>query len=143
MLELNRAAAAYATTGNWANYAKLREQALKSPWSKIAAGFPSSPDLPIWSFLRGVGSYDPIPYWIQVTEPTLVLYGEKDEQDNVPVAESVKRLKYAFGIVGKENYRIVVIPDAGHSFVDAKQRQLMPEFVKTLTSWVEEKVVRQ
>ena len=78
-----------------------------------------------------------------MTEPTLVLYGEKDEQDNVPVAESVKRLKYAFGIVGKENYRIVVIPDAGHSFVDAKQRQLMPEFVKTLTSWVEEKVVRQ
>lgn len=142
VLELNRAAAAYATTGNWANYMKLREEALKSPWSKIAAGFPGSPDLPVWTFLRGVGAYDPIPYWIQVTEPTLVLYGEKDEHDNVPVAESVRRLKHAFEIVGKENYRIVVIPNAGHSFIDTQQKQLVPEFVKALTSWVEEFVVR-
>jgi pimeloyl-ACP methyl ester carboxylesterase len=142
VLELNRAAAAYATTGNWANYAKLREEALKSPWSKIAEGFPGSPDLPIWTFLRGVGGYDPIPYWIQVTEPTLILYGEKDEQDNVPVAESVRRLNHAFGLLGKQNYRIVVIPNAGHSFIDPQQRQLMPAFVEAMTSWVEEKVLR-
>lgn len=142
VLELNRAAAAYTTTGNWANYTKLREEGLKSPWSRIAAGFPGSPDLPIWTFLRGVGAYDPIPYWIQVTEPTLVLYGEKDEHDNVPVAESVRRLKHAFETAGKENYRIVVIPNAGHSFIDPQQRQLMPAFVKALTSWVDEEVVR-
>lgn len=140
VLELNGAAAAYATTGNWANYAKLREAALKSPWSRIAAGFPGSPDLPIWTFLRGVGTYDPLPYWIQLTEPVLILYGEKDEQDNVPVAESVRRLKHAFGIVGKENYRIVVIPDAGHSFIHAQQKQLMPAFIEALALWVEENV---
>jgi pimeloyl-ACP methyl ester carboxylesterase len=98
--------------------------------------------LPIWTFLRGVGTYDPLPFWIQLTEPVLVLYGEKDEQDNVPVAESVRRLKHTFGIAGKENYKIVVIPDAGHAFIDSQKQQLMPSFVEALGSWVEEFVIK-
>jgi TolB protein len=140
VLELNRAAGEYLITGNWEKYAKLRDRALNSAWREIAEGFPGSPDLPIWKFLRGVAAYDPLPYWIQLTEPVLVLYGEKDEQDNVPVAESVRRLKYVFGSVGKDNYRIIVIPNAGHSFYDPNRR-LMPAFVETLTSWVGEFVL--
>lgn len=142
VLSLNRAAAEYLATGNWDKYAKARESALKSSWSKIAAGFPGSSDLPIWTFLRGVAHYDPLPYWIQLTEPVLIVYGEEDEKDNVPVAESVRRLEHVFRSVGKENHRIIVIPGAGHAFIDSKRHQLMPEFVKVLTSWVEDNVVR-
>jgi uncharacterized protein len=142
VLELNRAVAQYLTTGDWHKYAKHRDKALKSEWGKIAAGFPATPDLPIWTFLRGVATFDPLPYWLQLTEPVLVIYGEKDEQDNVPVTESVRRLQHAFGSVGKENYKIVVIPNAGHALIDPERRELMPAFVAALTSWFGEFIMK-
>lgn len=143
VLDLNRAVAEYLTTGNWEKYAKHRERAVNSEWGKIASGFPGSPDLPIWTFLRGVMAYDPLPYWLQVTAPVLVLYGEKDEEDNVPVVESVRRLQHAFKSVRKENYKIVVVPNAGHAFIDPERRELMPSFVDTLSQWIDEFGVKQ
>ena len=138
VLMLNRAAGEYLITGDWARYSAAREAALQTPWRQIAEGFPGSPDIPIWTFLRAVGQYDPMPYWIQLTQPVLVLYGADDERDNVPVAESVRRLEHAFGSARKENYRIVVIPDAGHGFHDAERHALMVPFVEALTGWVRE-----
>jgi dipeptidyl aminopeptidase/acylaminoacyl peptidase len=140
VLELNRAVAEYLATGDWERYRRARERALERPWKQIAAGFPDSPDLPIWTFFRGVAAYDPLPYWIQLIEPVLVLYGAEDERDNVPVAESVRRLEHAFRSAAKTNYEIVVIPGAGHSFLDAERRALLPAFVTALTGWVKRNV---
>ncbi|HYO13511.1 MAG TPA: alpha/beta fold hydrolase [Thermoanaerobaculia bacterium] len=136
VLELNRAAGEYLVTGDWERYRRAREHGLGRPWKEIAAGFPGAPDLPVWTFLRGVAAYDPLPYWIQLTEPVLVLYGAEDEHDNVPVAESVRRLEHAFRSAAKTNYEIVVIPGAGHGFLDPKSRELMPAFVERLRGWV-------
>jgi uncharacterized protein len=136
VLELNRAVGEYLITGDWERYRRARERGLERPWKQIAAGFPGAPDLPVWTFLRGVAAYDPLPYWIVLTEPVLVLYGAADEHDNVPVAESVRRLEHAFRSAGKTNYEIVVIPGAGHGFLDPKSRELMPAFVERLRGWV-------
>ncbi len=139
VLALNRAAGAYLITGDWAPYQAAREVALQSSWRRIAEGFPGSPDIPVWTFLRGVGQFDPIPYWIQLTQPVLVLYGADDERDNVPVGESVRRLEHAFGAARKVNYRIVVIPGAGHAFIDPVRQQLMTPFVKALRGWIHDR----
>ncbi|HEX9944078.1 MAG TPA: alpha/beta fold hydrolase [Thermoanaerobaculia bacterium] len=136
VLELNRAVAEYLATGDWERYRRARERGRERPWRAIAEGFPGSPDLPIWTFFRGVAAYDPLPYWIQLTEPVLVLYGAEDERDNVPVAESVRRLEHAFRSAGKTNYEIVVIPGAGHSFYETGKRELMPAFVDALGAWL-------
>lgn len=141
VLELNRAVAEYLLTGDWERYRQARERALTTPWRQIAAGFPGSPDLPLWTFFRGVAGYDPMPYWIQLTEPVFVAYGELDEQDNVPVKESVRRLEHAFGAAGKRNYRIAVIPGTGHALTDPQRQGLMPAFVEALTSWLQENVL--
>lgn len=140
VLELNRAAAEYLATGDWERYRLARERGLGRPWKPIAEGFPGTPDSPIWTFLRGVAAYDPLPYWIQLTEPVLVLYGAEDEHDNVPVAESVRRLEHAFRSAAKTNYEIAVIPGAGHGFLDPGRRELMPEFVERLRGWAERTV---
>ncbi|HEX6249862.1 MAG TPA: alpha/beta fold hydrolase [Gemmatimonadaceae bacterium] len=136
VLMLNRAAGEYLITGDWVRYKAARDVALQSPWRQIAEGFPGSPDIPIWTFLRGVGQFDPMPYWIQLTQPVLVVYGADDERDNVPVAESVRRLEHAFGSARKENFRIVVVPGAGHGFIDHKRHALMTQFVETLAGWI-------
>ncbi len=140
VLELNRAVARYLTTGDWEHYSSLRQRALQGPWKNIAAGFPASPDQPIWSFLRSVATFDPMPYWLQVSQPVLVAYGEDDERDNVPVAESVRRLQFGFQAVGKRNYHIMVVPGVGHSLIDHQRHELAPAFVDALDRWTREHV---
>lgn len=141
VLEMNRAVGEYLATGDWNAYERARQRALGSSWRPIAEGFPDSPDLPVWGFLREVADFSPLPYWIQLRQPVLVLYGEADERDNVPVQESVRRLEHAFGSAGKQNHRIVVIPGAGHAFIDPGTRELMPEFVSALGGWIRDNVV--
>lgn len=141
VLELNRAAIHYLLSGDWDGYAAAREQGLASPWKTLAEGFPASPDLPIWTFYRRVADFDPMLYWIQLPQPALVVYGEEDEKDNVPVAESVRRLKFAFHLLGKENARILVIPGTGHGLRDPQTHRLHPVFTAALASWLREFVV--
>lgn len=142
VLKLNNVAGEYLKNGNWEKYSKLREQALHSEWKNIAAGFPNSPNHPIWIFLRRVFDFDPLPYWMLIDKPILIIYGEKDEQDNVPVMESVRRLKFTFNLVKKENYQISVIPNAGHGFIDSQKKELMPSFIENLSLWVKEFVIQ-
>jgi pimeloyl-ACP methyl ester carboxylesterase len=141
VLALNKAAAKYLLTGEWSQYAAARNRALTTPWSPIAAGFPASPDLPIWTFLRKSAAFDPMPYWLLLSQPVLVVYGADDERDNVPVAESVRRLEHGFAKVLKRNYRTVVVPGAGHSlWITADPHKFAPEFLAALTSWIGEYV---
>lgn len=142
VLALNRAAGEYLLTGDWESYERARNQGLQSEWGAIAAGFPDAPDAAIWTFLRGVMDYSPMPYWTQIEAPVLVLYGEEDEADNVPVAESVRRLEHAFSTIGKENADIVVVPGTGHAFVDPERHELVPAFVEALTGWIRSTVAR-
>jgi dipeptidyl aminopeptidase/acylaminoacyl peptidase len=139
VLALNQAAARYMLTGDWSQYAAARDRALGTPWSRIAAGFPGASDLPIWTFLRKSAAFDPMPYWLLLSQPVLVVYGAEDERDNVPVAESVRRLEHGFAKVMKRNYRTVVIPAVGHSlWITADPHDFAPEFLVTLSSWIEQ-----
>lgn len=142
VLALNRAAGEYLVTGDWAAYERARQHALGTDARPVAAGFPASADLPIWTFLRKSFAYDPMPYWIVLRQPVLVLLGAEDERDNVPVATSVQRLESAFASAGKRNGRVVVVPGAGHAFIDHATHELMPAFTQALAEWVRMEVVR-
>ena len=140
IIRLNAAAVRYASTGDWAQYEATRKQVLATDAREIAAGFPASPDLPIWTFYQRVADYDPLFYWTQVSQPSLIVYGKLDEQDNVPVAESVRRLEHAFKAVEKTNYHILVIADSGHGIRDATSHRLANEFIEALDAWLGENV---
>lgn len=142
VIRLNLAAARYLTTGNWEQYQAARDHALTTGARTIAQGFPPSADEPIWTFLRAAATYDPLAYWVQVTQPVLVVYGEDDERDNVPVLESVRRLEHAFRRVNKANHRILVVPGTGHSVRDAQTARLAQPFVDALAVWLREHVGR-
>jgi pimeloyl-ACP methyl ester carboxylesterase len=141
VIRLNTATARYITSGDWGEYARARDSVLATGARAIAEGYPASPDLPIWEFLRKVGNYDPMPYWIQVSQPVFVAYGAEDEKDNVPVAESVRRLEHAFQAARKTNHRIVVVPGAGHAIWTPGTRVLAPGFLDALRDWLREYVL--
>lgn len=113
VLQLNSAAGRALLSADWSEYSRLREVGLKSPWSSIAQKFPPTGD-PIWTFYGKVYAFDPMPYWIQVRQPVLVVYGAMDEFDNVAVGESVRRLRFGFQASGKSNYLIHVMANVGH-----------------------------
>lgn len=140
VLALNRAAGAYLVTGDWAAYDAARRHALGTGARPVAEGFPAAEDARIWTFLRKVFAYDPLPYWIVLPQPVLVVLGEEDERDNVPVAASVDRLERAFASAGKRNGRIVVVPGAGHGLIDPSTQRLMPAFTSVLAEWVRTEV---
>ncbi len=138
VLAVNRATARYVLHGDWADYAAIRERGLAGTARSVVVGFPGTPEDPTWTLLRKILMFDPMPYWACVEQPTLVVFGEEDEHDNVPVAESVRRLEHAFSATGKQNATIVVIPGAGHGFIEPGTMSLMPEFVSTIGRWVSE-----
>ncbi len=80
------------------------------------------------------GAYDPIEDWRRAQMPVLFVFGEEDEFDNVPVAESVRRLKAAQG--QRRNFTIRVIPGVGHGLRDQETRELDPAFLDSLRTWV-------
>jgi hypothetical protein len=143
VLEIQRLAEQYVETGAWDPYAEALEAAEGKPWAEIAAGFPDTPEAPIWDWIRLNVWYDPIPHWKSVDVPVLVVYGADDEEDNVPVDESVKRLKQAFAESDAADYMIRIFVDAGHALwaTDATQENLKlhPELVALLGSWIRER----
>jgi pimeloyl-ACP methyl ester carboxylesterase len=139
VLALNRAAGEFLVSGDRGAYERARQRAMNTGARPVAEGFPAR-DARIWAFLRKVFAYDPMPYWIVLSQPVLVVLGADDERDNVPVAASVQRLERGFASVGKRNARIVVIPGAGHALMDHTTHQLMPAFTSILAEWVRTEV---
>ncbi|MGI8704496.1 MAG: alpha/beta hydrolase family protein [Sphingomicrobium sp.] len=135
VLQLNAAAGRALLTGDWSEYARLREAGLAAPWAPVARGFPPVGD-PIWTFYGKAFAFDPMPYWTLVRRPALILYGEQDEADNVAVAESVRRLRFGFGVVGKDNYEIVVLPGVGHSLGWTSEGGLGAGAIPAIRDWL-------
>lgn len=63
-------------------------------------------------FWNAVGDFDPLPYWQDVSVPTLVMYGSEDT--NVPTVASKKR----FETLNKENITVQVYEGSGHALQD-------------------------
>lgn len=140
IVALNRAAGRFLMGGAWSDYADARAAALAGPAQPVAAGFPESRDAPVWAFLSKVVAFDPLPYWSVVDQPVFVGLGERDELDNVPVAESVRRFERIFGLVGKRNFDIVVAPGVGHALWIA-EGVFEPTLASRLERWLDTHVL--
>ncbi|MDX1662121.1 MAG: alpha/beta fold hydrolase, partial [Gemmatimonadota bacterium] len=143
VLEIQRAAERYVETGEWEPYAATLAAAEGKPWAPVAEGFPQTPDSPVWTWARLNAAFDPIPHWKALDVPILVVYGEEDERDNVPVAESVRRLREGLEEVDHDDYTVRVVEGAGHAVwaPDATHEDLRlhPELVDLMTTWIAER----
>jgi hypothetical protein len=110
-------AESYVRTGEWEPYAQALQIASQTELAPVAAGFPQTEDSWVWNWVRRVAHSDPIPFWRQVPAPILVAYGSEDEQDNVPVAESVRRLEVA--LEGRAApWKVRVFEGSGHALYE-------------------------
>lgn len=100
--------------------------------ASVAAGFPRTPESPVWTWARLNKWYGPLPHWARLRVPVLVAYGEEDERDNVPVAESVERLEAALREAEHPSYTIRVLSGSGHALWDPASNSHAPKLRGTI-----------
>lgn len=118
--EMTRLSFVYIETGKgFEEYLAYREK-VRGRYGEIAVrSWPDARDHWYWTFWGYIHDYDPVPHWKTVTEvkriPAFIAYGEEDEHDNMPVAESVRRLQEN---VNSPLLEVHVYPGVGHSLID-------------------------
>jgi dipeptidyl aminopeptidase/acylaminoacyl peptidase len=136
-MQLQALTGEFLRTDRWEPYEAALQQALESELAPVAKGFPATRDSWVWGWWRGVIDYDPLPYWQRSRQPVLVALGERDEENNVPVAESVRRLEHA--LAGRSApYEVHVFPGSGHALYepDATEPTIRKDFVQLLVEWI-------
>jgi dipeptidyl aminopeptidase/acylaminoacyl peptidase len=88
---------------------------------------------PTW--WRKNGDFDPIPFWEKVRVPVLVVYGEDDEKDNVPIQESVVRLNKMIQADRARDFTVTVFPNTGHGMFNAETKWIRKDFLDLLVDW--------
>lgn len=83
-------------------------------------------------FWRANADYDTIGKWQEWGGPFFIAYGAGDENDNVPVGDSVRELQK---VVGKGPIRWKVYPQRGHGLL-AEDRSYDSEFKSDLNAWL-------
>lgn len=126
----------------WTAYETRLEDALAGSWAGEAREFPRDHDDWRWDFFRGVIDFDPIPCWRRVEAPILVVYGAQDEEDNVPVGRSVRRLEAALARVGHEDYTIRVMEGTGHGLWEPGTHppRHRADFLQLLLDWIRDRI---
>lgn len=117
--EMTRLSFEYIETGKgFEEYLAYRRKVLERYGEKAVESWPDKRNHWYWRFWRKIHDYDPLPLWKELTEerriPVFIAYGEKDEEDNVAVAESVRRLREN---ISSGLLTVRVYPGVGHSLM--------------------------
>ena len=127
--ELMTMALAYGTSGaGWDDYRAGVEAAPPA----LAGAFPTARDDWRWAWYARVVDFDPLPLWRAAKVPGLVVYGSEDEHDNVPVAESVARLR----ALGRADLECRVYAGSGHAIDDPQGSWIRRDFLDELARWI-------
>lgn len=126
----------------WSVYEARLEDGLAGSWAGEAREFPRDRDDWRWDFFRGVIDFDPIPCWRRVEAPILVVYGADDEEDNVPVGRSVRRLEAALADVGHTDHTIRVLEGTGHGLWEPGTHppRHREDFFGLLLDWIRDRI---
>jgi pimeloyl-ACP methyl ester carboxylesterase len=121
------------TNTGWEKLKAEIDRSKNEKWfSYVRAGwFPSlkiPPDDTVAKGLRDPLVYDPLPILQIITVPVLALNGELDEA--VPTKKSVPILEGALRKAGNKDFTIIVLPKAGHNFMETNRPYGAQEFVR-------------
>jgi uncharacterized protein len=131
------------TGQGWDEFDKAIERVRDRKWYPMLHMPPK--DHWMWGFHKRVYDYNSADYWARINVPVLVIYGERDLY--VPVAKSVLNIERALNMAGNNDYTILVLPRASHSFmVEPEPGQpfewphLSSGFPDLLTAWINQRM---
>lgn len=133
-LAFQDAAQSYIRNGDWKPYIAQRDAAMTQKWKPLADEYPKTPKDWYWSWWRRIIDYDPVKQISLLKVPCLVVYGAKDEFENVPVLLSVHRLS-KLPSAGK-SLTTKVFPQSGHAMGDPKTGWILDDYLQFLSDWI-------
>lgn len=144
LLRLYRLAERFMLEGaGWEAYEKARSQALAEPLAPVAQSFPAASTAWEWSWGRSFWTFDPQQAWNEVETPVLMLFGEEDEHDSIPVQASLDTLRETIPPKRKAPFDVHVFPGMGHALAESGERHLSARVLWLISNWIEEQTVRK
>lgn len=130
------------TGQGWEQFDKAVETVRETKWFPMLHVPPK--DHWMWAFHKLIYDYNSAEYWLQVSVPVLVIYGERDLY--VPVTQSIRNIDRALSKAKNRDYTILVLPLASHAFIiepEAGQPfawwHIAPGFPDLLTAWINQR----
>ena len=131
------------TGQGWVQFDKAVEKVRETKWFPMLHVPPK--DHWMWAFHKRIYDYNSADYWVQVSVPVLVIYGERDLY--VPVTQSISNIDRALSRAKNRDYTILVLPRASHAFIiepEAGQPfewwHIAPGFPNLLTAWINQRM---
>lgn len=87
-----------------------------------------------WPCWQDVKDFDPIPLWQKLAAPSLLIFGDEDE--NVPVPLSLRRLESTIKQTGQSNLSVKVFHGSGHGLRELGSKRIRPDFLNLLVKWI-------
>lgn len=114
----------------------IRQKGLPAALSRIA--FPVARWLlrRQWPRWPDIEAFDPMPLWERLPVPGLLVFGDEDERDNVPVRESIQRLEVAIQRNGRTDLAVKVFQGSGHGLREPGSKRIRQDFLRLLEEWV-------
>jgi dienelactone hydrolase len=108
-------AAQLAVSGDhgWEKWVAAQQTERSRTWYKLVD--PPGKDSEWWTSFPKNANYNPAQYWRQVNVPVLVL--EAGDDTDVPVGPSVAAIREALSRGGNQDYTVLILPGAPHTFV--------------------------
>jgi dipeptidyl aminopeptidase/acylaminoacyl peptidase len=89
-----------------------------------------------WPSWKHIKNFDPLPLWKTLPTPGLLIFGEADEYENVPVKESLHRLEPLIKHKGPPELNVQLYLGSGHGLKDPKTNHIRHDFLNFLTDWI-------
>lgn len=120
----------------WERYVAVRRSFENGPLASLASAMPTDSTDWRWRWWYRTGGFDPVQSWAQSRAPVLVVYGERDERDNVPVRESVARLEGMAAAPDAPPVTVEVLPHLSHTLVDEASGWVDTRALSRIVAWV-------
>jgi len=90
----------------------------------------------MWPRWPDVKDFDPIPLWETLPVPGLIVFGDRDEYDNIPVQESIRRLSAAIQRNPRTDLTVKVFQGSGHGLREPGTTRVRQDFLRLLSEWI-------
>lgn len=121
----------------WNAYQERYRKIAAGPLAIAVESWPQTQDDPYWVLWGKIYDYDPMPYWralaVARDVPCLTLFGADDEQENVPVKESLKR---AEALRKDPQFTIRVYDGSGHGLFAPGTHELRRDMIEQTDRWL-------
>lgn len=125
--------------GAWERYIELHREIGAGPLAGAVESWPDTRDDAYWTFWGKIFDFDPLPFWHELAVerdiPCLVLFGERDEYENVPVQASQAR---AARLLEDVDFSLRVYPESGHGLFEPGTHRLRADMLEDVSNWIAE-----